>query len=244
MSYRPQEYWERTLSEQFDLRGTGAAVKLEKTVITLVATADFQLKQVREIVENKLIKRGISIKVAAAIDDSVALAVLQRDPPLPAGIVRNRTGMGHRRSNAGGLHGDGRIERQVMGPVVEPGVQRAFDQQRAKARAIDEQVGLDPPITVKQKRGNIAALPVEFDLGDPPLDPPRPIGFGTLAQECRIEAGIELIGIIHPFIGQMGKLARQRGLQFQAVFIVALAVPGVKPAQPEVLEPDRSDSST
>ena len=51
----------REIEQRFDLRGTGAAVKLEKNVIQLVATADFQLKQVREIVEAKLIKRGIDI---------------------------------------------------------------------------------------------------------------------------------------------------------------------------------------
>ena len=51
----------REIEQRFDLRGTGASVKLEKTVIQLVATADFQLKQVREIVEAKLIKRGVDI---------------------------------------------------------------------------------------------------------------------------------------------------------------------------------------
>lgn len=51
----------RELEQRFDLRGTGAAVELAKTVITCTATADFQLKQVREIVEAKLIKRGIDI---------------------------------------------------------------------------------------------------------------------------------------------------------------------------------------
>ncbi|MFP5441223.1 MAG: YajQ family cyclic di-GMP-binding protein [Gammaproteobacteria bacterium] len=51
----------REIEQRFDLRGTGAAVKLEKAVITCIATADFQLKQVREIVEAKLIKRGIDI---------------------------------------------------------------------------------------------------------------------------------------------------------------------------------------
>jgi uncharacterized protein YajQ (UPF0234 family) len=51
----------REIEQRFDLRGTGASVTLEKTVIHLVATADFQLKQVREIVEAKLIKRGIDI---------------------------------------------------------------------------------------------------------------------------------------------------------------------------------------
>lgn len=51
----------RELEQRFDLRGTGAKVSLEKSVISCVATADFQLTQVREIVEGKLIKRGIDI---------------------------------------------------------------------------------------------------------------------------------------------------------------------------------------
>jgi len=51
----------REIELRFDLRGTGAKVTLEKTVIHCVAGADFQLKQVREIVEAKLIKRGVDI---------------------------------------------------------------------------------------------------------------------------------------------------------------------------------------
>lgn len=51
----------REIEQRFDLRGTGAEVKLEKTVITCTAGADFQVKQVREIVEAKLIKRGVDI---------------------------------------------------------------------------------------------------------------------------------------------------------------------------------------
>ena len=51
----------REIDMRFDLKGTGAAVRLEGKVIHLVATADFQLKQVRDIVEGKLVKRGIDI---------------------------------------------------------------------------------------------------------------------------------------------------------------------------------------
>lgn len=51
----------REIEQRFDLKGTGAKVSLEKSVISCVATAEFQLKQVREIVEAKLIKRGLDI---------------------------------------------------------------------------------------------------------------------------------------------------------------------------------------
>lgn len=51
----------REIEQRFDLKGTGAKITLEKSVISLVAGADFQLKQLREIVEGRLIKRGIDI---------------------------------------------------------------------------------------------------------------------------------------------------------------------------------------
>lgn len=51
----------REIELRFDLKGTGAKVSLEKTVIACTAGAEFQLQQVREIVEGKLIKRGIDI---------------------------------------------------------------------------------------------------------------------------------------------------------------------------------------
>lgn len=51
----------REIEQRFDLRGSGARLILEKNVITLFAGADFQLKQLREITEGRLIKRGIDI---------------------------------------------------------------------------------------------------------------------------------------------------------------------------------------
>lgn len=51
----------REIEQRFDLRGSGARVLLEKNMITLFAGADFQLKQLREILEARLIKRGIDI---------------------------------------------------------------------------------------------------------------------------------------------------------------------------------------
>lgn len=51
----------REIEQRFDLKGTGARIALEKSTISLVANADFQLKQLCEIVEAKLIKRGIDI---------------------------------------------------------------------------------------------------------------------------------------------------------------------------------------
>lgn len=49
----------RELANRFDFKGSNTKVSFEKQQITLVAPSDFQLKQVDDILRNKLAKRGI-----------------------------------------------------------------------------------------------------------------------------------------------------------------------------------------
>jgi uncharacterized protein YajQ (UPF0234 family) len=51
----------REVSQRFDLKGTNAKFELKDTVVTLSAPADFQLKQMLEILRLKLSKRGIDV---------------------------------------------------------------------------------------------------------------------------------------------------------------------------------------
>jgi uncharacterized protein YajQ (UPF0234 family) len=51
----------REVSQRFDFKGTNAKFELKDTVITLSAPADFQLKQMIEILKLKLAKRGIDV---------------------------------------------------------------------------------------------------------------------------------------------------------------------------------------
>ncbi len=51
----------REVSTRFDFKGTNARFELKDFVITLSAPADFQLKQMMEILKLKLTKRGIDI---------------------------------------------------------------------------------------------------------------------------------------------------------------------------------------
>ena len=51
----------REVSQRFDFKGTNAKFELKDTVITLSAPADFQLKQMLEILRLKLSKRGIDV---------------------------------------------------------------------------------------------------------------------------------------------------------------------------------------
>ena len=123
-----------------------------------------------------------------------------------------------------------------MRPVVESGVQRALDQQRAKAGAIEEQVALDAGAVGQRQRGNVTAVMIKLDVGDAALDPARAVAFGHGPQEARVEARIELIGIVHPVVGQMRELGLLGGLELEAITIISSSHPALGSLEPEVLE--------
>ncbi|MDO2947148.1 YajQ family cyclic di-GMP-binding protein [Aeromonas simiae] len=60
----------RELSTRFDFRGVEASFTLSKEVVKLEADADFQLKQMVDILREKLIKRGIETN-SMTVGDSV-----------------------------------------------------------------------------------------------------------------------------------------------------------------------------
>jgi len=51
----------REVSTRFDFKGTGSKYELEGQLITLTTQSDFQLKQMLDILRQKLAKRGIDI---------------------------------------------------------------------------------------------------------------------------------------------------------------------------------------
>src|SRR5688572_3330131 len=53
----------REVSSRFDFKGTNARVALDKDKMTIIAPTDFQLKQVDEILKNKLTKRQIDLRI-------------------------------------------------------------------------------------------------------------------------------------------------------------------------------------
>jgi len=60
----------REVSTRFDFKGTNARFELNDLVVTLIAPADFQLKQMMDILKLKLTKRGIDI-VCMKVDEPV-----------------------------------------------------------------------------------------------------------------------------------------------------------------------------
>ena len=63
----------REVSTRFDFKGSGAQYELKDAVITLVAENEFQLQQMRDILQPRLAKRGID------------LLCIKVDPPQTAG---------------------------------------------------------------------------------------------------------------------------------------------------------------
>ncbi|HET7159580.1 MAG TPA: YajQ family cyclic di-GMP-binding protein, partial [Burkholderiales bacterium] len=60
----------REVGTRFDFKGTNAKYELKDLVVTLSAPADFQLKQMMDILKLKLTKRGIDI-VCMKVDEPV-----------------------------------------------------------------------------------------------------------------------------------------------------------------------------
>jgi uncharacterized protein YajQ (UPF0234 family) len=60
----------REVGTRFDFKGTNARFELNERVVTLTAQADFQLKQMMDILRLKLSKRGIDI-ACMKIDDPI-----------------------------------------------------------------------------------------------------------------------------------------------------------------------------
>jgi len=76
----------RELSQRFDFKNTGAAFELEETTVTMSAPAEFQLKQMLEILKLKIAKRGIDIACLEVKDPVVNIAVAKQPVVLRHGI--------------------------------------------------------------------------------------------------------------------------------------------------------------
>jgi len=60
----------REVDQRFDFKGTDAKFELKEAIVTMSAQADFQLKQMLEILKLKLSKRGIDV-ACLKIDEPV-----------------------------------------------------------------------------------------------------------------------------------------------------------------------------
>ncbi|QLH42173.1 MAG: YajQ family cyclic di-GMP-binding protein [Coxiellaceae bacterium] len=76
----------RELSTRFDFKGTNANFKLNKDTVTLTAPNDFQLKQMLEIIQLKLTKRGIDIRCLEIKSPQTSLHEASQEIKIKQGI--------------------------------------------------------------------------------------------------------------------------------------------------------------
>ena len=76
----------RELESRFDFKGTDATFSLDKNELSLDAPADFQLKQMLDIVKLKLTKRGIDLVCLEIKDPEINLARARQKVLLREGI--------------------------------------------------------------------------------------------------------------------------------------------------------------
>ncbi|HRP86803.1 MAG TPA: YajQ family cyclic di-GMP-binding protein [Gammaproteobacteria bacterium] len=76
----------REVDTRFDFKGTGAKFEVADFVVTLEAQADFQLKQMMDILTQKLARRGIDVGCMKAEDPEIALNKARQKVVLRHGI--------------------------------------------------------------------------------------------------------------------------------------------------------------
>jgi|SRR5580704_15821733 uncharacterized protein YajQ (UPF0234 family) len=76
----------RELDQRFDFKDTGAKFELEETTVTMTAQADFQLKQMLDILKLRIAKRGIDVGCLEVKDPEVTLANAKQQVVLRHGI--------------------------------------------------------------------------------------------------------------------------------------------------------------
>src|SRR5205809_7428871 len=134
--------------------------------------------------------------------------MLERDPPLPAGGVGGGTGerIGLARIAAGDRYRA--VTWKPVSPVFVAGAESLFDEQSAKAGAVDEQIAFDSPTVRQSNRLNVAGLAVEFDVDDLAFNPLHAGAYGVVAEVCRIEGGVEVERVAQARQGRASVLPR------------------------------------
>ncbi len=76
----------RELGQRFDFKGTDATFELDETTVTMSAPADFQLRQMLDILKLRIAKRGIDVACLDVKDPVVNLATAKQAVVLRHGI--------------------------------------------------------------------------------------------------------------------------------------------------------------
>ena len=76
----------REVTNRFDFKGTGSHYELDKDIILLASQSDFQLKQMMDILRQKISKRGIDIGCLSEEEPEITGNVAQQKVIMRKGI--------------------------------------------------------------------------------------------------------------------------------------------------------------
>ncbi|HLG71230.1 MAG TPA: YajQ family cyclic di-GMP-binding protein [Chloroflexota bacterium] len=77
----------REIATRYDFKGTKAGIELEKDALELTGDSDFQLKSVKDVLESKAIRRGLSLKIFEyGMAEPAAGSTVRQKVSLKAGI--------------------------------------------------------------------------------------------------------------------------------------------------------------
>jgi uncharacterized protein YajQ (UPF0234 family) len=70
----------KELQTRFDLKGSGSSAELQGEEIALASSDEFKLKAVRDVLEERLVKRGVPLKALSygSVDQALGATVRQR----------------------------------------------------------------------------------------------------------------------------------------------------------------------
>tara|TARA_R110002096_G_scaffold29497_2_gene88719 strand:+ start:26979 stop:27461 length:483 start_codon:yes stop_codon:yes gene_type:complete len=80
----------REVTTRFDFKGTGSKYEIEDQLITMSSQSDFQLKQMLDILHQKLAKRGINIACLEEQDPEISSSEARQKIILRRGIDADR----------------------------------------------------------------------------------------------------------------------------------------------------------
>ena len=132
----------RDVSTRFDFKGSNARVEQSELLLTIIAPSDFQVKQVLDILENKLSKRGID------------LACLKLDPVVVSGsearqLITVREGL------------DSELGRKIVKMIKESGFKLQAQIQEKQVRVTGKKRD-DLQSAIALLRGAKVDMPLQF----------------------------------------------------------------------------------
>jgi uncharacterized protein YajQ (UPF0234 family) len=139
----------REIGTRYDFKGSKAELELGKDEITLRADTEFRAKAIRDLLESKAIRRGLSLKIFdwGAIEDAGGNTVRQRiglRRGLPEDVAKKITKL---------IRDDfSKVKTQIQGDAVRVSAKSKDDLQKVIARLREESEGYPVPLQFQNYR--------------------------------------------------------------------------------------------